>query len=196
MGCEVALNSYANCTSCGLEPTSYFLTPVASASMSPDDKWPDPETLAVRSGTDEYTGWLGFDIGSISVPEGAWPFLGFISLRMTDEPNNPNNVPGIVFSHSDANDWDSDAVQPGEIVSAGSFSNGQWNLTEGNYTPADWNLAQLNLASNAANWWPQDLQDGWLTLGVEENSTEERSVHFWGATDGEFDPQLQLVFCQ
>ena len=132
VGCEVALDSYASCTSCGMEPTSYFLTPVTSISLSPDNEWQESDTLAVRSGDEEFTGWLGFDTSSL--PEDAWPFLGFMSLRLTDEPGNPQNVPGIVFSHAEANDWDAGSVQPGEIVATGSFSNGQWNLTDGNTT--------------------------------------------------------------
>ncbi|MEM6991921.1 MAG: hypothetical protein AAF721_15540 [Myxococcota bacterium] len=194
VGCEVPLNSHANCTSCGLEPVSYFLTPVTSASMSPDEKWQEPDTLAVRSGDEEYTGWLGFDTSSL--PQDAWPILGFMSLRLTDEAGNPGNVPGILIRYAEANDWDGDDVQPGEITSAGNLSIGQWNLTEGNYTPADWNLIQLTPGNNVADWWPQDAEDGWLTIGVDEGSTEDRHAHFWGATGGEFDPQLQLVLCE
>ncbi len=194
VGCEMALNSFANCESCGMEPVSYFLTPQETVSMSDDELWMDDDVLAVSSGGDEFTGWLGFDVSEL--PDEGWPILGFMTLHMVDEPGNPSNVPGITILHSDANDWANGIVMPGEIESAGNLSIGQWNLTEGNYQAGAANLIQLTFGNGVDQWWPADAQDEWLTVGVNETNDDERSVLFWGLGGGETDPQLQIVLCE
>lgn len=193
-GCEVALNSFANCEACGMEAVSYLMDAHQTVSMSDDELWMDDDVLAVVSGSDDYTGWAAFDLSAL--PDGGWPLIGFMTLHMVDEPDNPSNVPGITMQYSTANDWENGLVQPGDIESAGNLSIGQWSLTEGNYQPGAANLVQLTFGNNVAQWWPIDSQDEWLTVGVNEVHDDERSVLFWGASGSDTDPRLQIVLCQ
>ena len=138
---------------------------------------------AYTSSTQDTTGWIGFDMSNI--PDNLLISDMALNLRHTTWYRSPKNDPETVIVYSTANHWsrmeaDITTIQRGDAVS---------DITS-EFIVDDWNTFPIDV--NSHNW-TEDLDDNWLTLGVDEINENYRYMYFYGTDDASTRPSLQIT---
>ena len=129
----------------------------------------------------DLSGWMLFDLSTI--PQNREIKTVDIQMfQMGDAHNNPE----LVFWYSSFDNWTRENVLPGSIpretivsTSFNSFTGNTWH----------------NYSLNTEMWdFSSDVSDGWLTIGLDNQSQAYSYVYFHGVDDPGTQPKLKVVY--
>jgi hypothetical protein len=130
----------------------------------------------------DITSWLGFDLSQI--PDNA--VVENVNLFMRHDRRFYSGSPRLRFFSNSANNWNTSATNQTlrrETIVSSEFPSGSFGRGA---------LTSFALNNSAINW-VAELEDDWLTIGLDENNPDNgraHYAHFMGRSTGSSQPLL------